>query len=240
MEEAPSQTHQTALLLPWYAEGTLSQEEHRRVEAHLRECQTCRQELADIRKIQQRVSTFYAEQPRPSPDVFARVKARIHQLESRQQQAQTVTSPKWWETWLSVFESWTRPLFVPQWAPTLAVALIVAQASLLVLTSVSRDTQPEDVPGIFHGPVIERSIPPATVPELKTTIKVELTFNEETPENQFREVIQELGGRLIDGPTKEGSYLIAIEATDPEEVDQKIKTVLAKSHIVRAAERLNE
>jgi len=38
-------------LLPWYANGSLSPEESRKVEAHLKDCPTCRQELREIRSL---------------------------------------------------------------------------------------------------------------------------------------------------------------------------------------------
>ena len=40
---------QTSELLPWFVNGTLDPEEHTRVERHLADCISCKQELARLR-----------------------------------------------------------------------------------------------------------------------------------------------------------------------------------------------
>ena len=38
-------------LLPWYVNGSLSTEETRKVEAHLKDCPTCQKELQEIKSL---------------------------------------------------------------------------------------------------------------------------------------------------------------------------------------------
>jgi hypothetical protein len=55
---ASNSTHQDVfLLLPWYANGTLTLDEHQRVRQHLAECRACEEEL-------ELLNTVYRSQPR--------------------------------------------------------------------------------------------------------------------------------------------------------------------------------
>ncbi|MFQ5796870.1 MAG: zf-HC2 domain-containing protein [Candidatus Bipolaricaulia bacterium] len=63
-------------LLPWYANGTLTEQEHERVEAHLAGCEACRNELEILRGLQTAV-TATSETPSVSPDLLERTVGRI-------------------------------------------------------------------------------------------------------------------------------------------------------------------
>ncbi|MGY6215857.1 zf-HC2 domain-containing protein [Methylolobus aquaticus] len=63
------------LLLPWYANGSLSAAEHLAVDQHLGTCDDCRKELADFQQIQNRWQHAPADPTAESG--FARLMARI-------------------------------------------------------------------------------------------------------------------------------------------------------------------
>jgi len=60
------------LLLPWYANGTLSGEEWAQVEAHLARCRRCRRELEGFQRLQARVqSALEGPHLEPSEDLIS-------------------------------------------------------------------------------------------------------------------------------------------------------------------------
>jgi hypothetical protein len=202
--------HTEATLLPGYVNRTLTPEEHQQVEHHLKTCPTCQQEIQEVNTMQTALKTAIQKRPGPSPAAFAKVMSRIHQ--------ETQVAPKnirignetsWWESIESAF----RSLFEIRWVPALASFLIVGQAILLL----SVLGGPEGQVGPRQGPVIERSIPQGT-PAIPL-IKIQVEFVETAQEIQIRRLVQELGGQIVNGPSKEGLYTLGFvqKATDSPE-----------------------
>ena len=70
-----------ALLLPWYVNGTLSEAERARVEAHLQACARCRQDVDTLRQLRQSLRAHYADQA-PSEQLWWRIRQRIRTEQS--------------------------------------------------------------------------------------------------------------------------------------------------------------
>ncbi len=68
-------------LLPWYANGTLTEEERRRVETHLAQCERCRRELREIQKLRELVALSVESVPEPSEELLTQTVERIHSHE---------------------------------------------------------------------------------------------------------------------------------------------------------------
>ncbi|MCS7198334.1 MAG: zf-HC2 domain-containing protein [Candidatus Bipolaricaulota bacterium] len=64
-------------LLPWYANGTLAEEERAKVEAHLARCAHCRRELQEIRQIKGLVALSVEGVPEPTEELLAQTVERI-------------------------------------------------------------------------------------------------------------------------------------------------------------------
>ncbi len=80
-------------LLPWYANGTLAEEELQRVEDHLRNCAQCRQELAWLKQLRQQIKQTHLPE---SPGELARAKLmRAVRQQPRARRAQ------WWQAALA-------------------------------------------------------------------------------------------------------------------------------------------
>lgn len=232
--ESTKNIHPAALMLPWYVAGNLTDIECQEVEAHLRECPTCQQELKDIRQLRGVLKPHYAGLPGPSPQVFKKVMARIKTKPTSQPQEHSGIQA---ESWASKVESWFRALFIPQWVPALAVALIVGQATLVMWMAQTPSLERDERPGFPPGPVIERSVPMAT-PSIPT-IHIRLAFRKGTSESEFRMIIQNLEGRIIDGPSQEGTYVVAVPGGHLGNIDKKLQALLADHGSVRIAERVS-
>ena len=85
-EVGASEHEQIELLLPWYANGTLSEDERRRVATHLEGCERCRTELDECEMIGEAVSRPGVSPIVPAPDV-AGLLARVDESEAKERRA---------------------------------------------------------------------------------------------------------------------------------------------------------
>jgi hypothetical protein len=227
--EHPLPIHTEAALLQAYVSHTLTPEEHQQVEHHLKSCPTCRQELQEVKTMQTALKTAIQKRPGPSPAAFAKVMSRIHQ--------ETRTAPKtirrenetsWWESIENVF----RSLFEIRWVPVLASFLIVGQAVLLL----SVLEGPEGQVGPPPGPIVERGIPQGT-PAIPI-IKIQVEFVETAQEIQIRRLVQELGGQIVNGPTKEGLYTLGFVQKESDSPESFLSSLHTHPDLIKTAKLL--
>ncbi|BCT92635.1 hypothetical protein LYSHEL_16590 [Lysobacter helvus] len=200
-----------ALLLPWYANGTLSQDEHLRVQAHLAECAACRQDVEAMR-------TLIDDGPAhvEAPDVdrdWQRLRGRLHA---------TQRAPVLRARWPRLRTAWRGTL------PWTRIAL-GAQAAMLVLLGVfafRRETAPD-------APFAYRTLSAPTVAANKAD-RVLVVFDSRLTEAQLRALLAQVHGRIVDGPNEAGAFLIA---TDPGQ-SQSVRDALRASPGVEIAELL--
>jgi anti-sigma factor RsiW len=81
-EDRGDRLHQrVSELLPWYVNGSLSQRERERVEAHLKDCHRCQEEERTCRLTAGTVKSAGEAAPTPHPVQLQRVLARIDEAE---------------------------------------------------------------------------------------------------------------------------------------------------------------
>lgn len=218
--------HTEAMLLPGYVNRTLPSEEEQQVANHLQTCVTCQQELQEVTNMQAAIKNIIAERPGPSPAAFSTLMRRIEQ--EKQAQSEKISQPKtssWWETVESAF----RSLFEVQWVPALASMLIVGQAFLLL----SLLGTPEGQKGQESGTIIERSIPQGT-PQ-GSLLKIRVGFQADAQDQHIREFLQTLQGRIIDGPSSDGTYTLAIPQQGTMTLDALLTQFRQQTNLVRVA-----
>lgn len=96
-------------VLPWYVNGTLSDEERRVFENHLAACAACRREVAVLRQL---AVVLHEQAPVPSGDLYDRTIARL--------------KPRGWRR---LFQS-VRQILIP--VPTYAWVALVAELVIIV------------------------------------------------------------------------------------------------------------
>ena len=230
--------HLPTMALMGYATNSLAAEERENVAQHLSSCQTCRQELEDIHQLKGKVTSHFDSFPVPSPHVFERVMAITLEDDEEEvlqpQQTEKFAIHKAWNRLLTKIEEGVGTLFVPRWAPSLAVTLIVVQAALLFGTF---DTPP-GTREIAHNPmVVERSSSPTT--PITKGILVQIALEENTPEKDLRAIIRNLEGRIVNGPSIDGVYIVELLEKNPNIADQKLQAVLSKTSTVRFIKQIN-
>jgi hypothetical protein len=221
--------HTEALLLSGYVNRTLSPGEEQQVDNHLKTCNTCQQELQEVTNMQTAIKTSIEQRPGPSPAAFSTLMRRIEQeKQALQRQASRPTEPSWWETVESAF----RSLFEVPWVPAFASVLIVGQAFLLF----SLIGTPEGQLGPGPGVIIERGIPQGT-PQV-SLLKIRVKFQEGTQEQQIREILHKIEGRIIDGPSSNGTYTLAVVQQDTVTLDTLLNELRQYTNLIRLAEPL--
>ena len=228
---APEQPiHAEATLLSGYATRTLTEEEHHQVEQHLKTCPACRQELQEVTAMQTALKTAIHQRKGPSPAAFTKVMTRIHQeSQIAPQESQLGSEPTWWENINHVF----RSIFEVRWAPMLASFLIIGQAVILV----SLLGGPADKVGTRSGPVYERGIPQGS-PAIPI-IKIQVSFVETAQEIHIRNLIHDLGGRIIDGPTADGRYTLGFPVNQGLNSDSILAQLKQYPELIQTAQSLH-
>lgn len=230
MMEPEQPLHTEALLLTGYVDRTLPPEEEQQVAIHLKTCVTCQQELQEVTNMQTAIKHSIAQRPGPSPAAFSTLMRRIEQeKQAQRQRIPQPTTSSWWETVESAF----RSLFEVQWVPALASVLIVGQAFLLF----SLMDSPEGHKGQGTGAIIERGIPqgtPATPP-----IQIHVKFVETAKEIQIRELLKELDGQIVNGPTSEGLYILEFPQPEMSSFPTLLATLQSHPELIKSSTSLN-
>lgn len=207
--------HAEGALLPWYLNGTLREEERRHVDQHLSSCAACRAELDELAQLHAQLHEVYAAQSEPSTKIQRAVHAQV-QREILDNGAKPVTD----SAWMDGLDAWFRSLFIPRWAPALAVTLLVAQLGLL-LWSLTLPTLSDQVTTRGLG---------------APTVRLRVVFQETASERQIRVLVQAVHGRLVDGPALDGSYILEVPAGDRAAAQKKVDALRSQPESIRTVE----
>jgi hypothetical protein len=224
----PPHLHPTVALLPWYANGTLSEADRAAVSTHLQECLSCRTELDELVGVGKQIKQAVSAGPMPSTGLAQTVLSRIRQEGQRGQEEVRRTSPVMTEpsSLIANIDRWLRNLFVPQWVPTLVATLFVAQLGILLWTL----SQP--IPSVdVGGSITSRGLGSPT-----TRFKIE--FQPAASMQQIQTLLQDMRGRLIDGPNADGIYIMVIPASDPTAIEQRLQALQSRHEVIRHVEAL--
>ncbi|BFU96667.1 MAG: protein of unknown function [Nitrospira sp.] len=213
-EHIPAGVHPEATLLPWYANETLGEEERRLVARHLESCLDCRRELSEWADLRRTLHEAYAAQPEPRPSLAKTVLSNVAsetRLSARNADREG--------SGLASLDRWFRSLFDVPWVPSMATVLLAVQFGLLLWV-----TMPVD-----RDPVSTRSI---DSPAARFTVR----FHDQATEAQIREVVDRVHGRIVDGPTAGGSYVLEVKAADPATSRQILNMLRGQDRVVLHAD----
>jgi len=194
-ETLPAGVHPEVELLPWYATGTLGEADQQRVARHLESCHDCSRELEDLTHIRRALTELSRQEAEPSGSLARSVMARVAADSIDRSRSQHEGS------WAAAIDRWFRSLLIPQWVPTLAAVLLVAQMGLLIWVT---------LPPVERGEVSTRSVGT----KLRAQ-KITVVFQPSATEESIRSMLQRLHARVVDGPTAERVFTISLETGDP-------------------------
>jgi hypothetical protein len=179
-------------LLPWYAAGSLADNEAERVQRHLRECPDCRAELAWQRRLLETAAPMPAglDQERALARLMPRLDEAPPPLAQPVAQPSPVVQPlsrlaAALMDWLRGHGGWKG------WA-------IAAQAAVIVV--LAANMPPAGAPLPYQALGSE----PASVPDLL------VVFRPDASVRQVQRLLQDSGARLVGGPTATGAWLLDV------------------------------
>jgi anti-sigma factor RsiW len=201
--QQPSDVHSIALLLPWYLSGRLSEPERREVEGHLTGCAACKDELASLSEMRRQSRDIIMGAPGPSPRVKHVVMSRVRNWRPRPRFLDRVASA-------------AVELLRPKWAPSLAVLLIIGQFGALAWLTTRPGAQLE---------LTSRSV-------AAVGVRLKIVFSPAATERDVRSAIRDLAGKIVDGPTDDGAYIVQISGASPQLVAAKLRTLRERPGLV--------
>ncbi len=215
----PNPHDEIEALLPWYANGTLTPAETAAVEHHLAHCPACRDDLEQCRALATTVQSN-EEGWQPAPGGFDRLMAEIDRLEATPAPAKT-SSPALFQRFLDWLGATPNPV---RW--TLALESMAVAALLLVVAVPMPRTTPE-----YETLSSDTAQPAATGPRLR------VVFADSATAGDIRQLLRDIDGNIIAGPTALGVYTVALPATDhPDQTLAQALTNLRARNPVKLVE----
>jgi len=198
------------LLLPWYLNQTLEKGENEEVRRHLLSCPICRQELEVIKRQEERYRSTAEEVP--IPQTFPHV---LTEIEKREQGG----------IWQRIASLMPRP------QPALAATLIMIQflviIGLVTLLALNPWGAGEQLYRTLSGPSSVEGKGP----------RISILFQDQVQEKTAREIILEINGTIVQGPTPMGIYTVELKfEMSPEELQHVISSLRQKKDTIRFVE----
>lgn len=192
----PYLVHQEILLvLPWYVNKTLHDPEMKAVENHLKVCLICKREIAMLQKLSLAVKSADTLESAAQAS-FSRLKNRIHQSEQPAlppvpKQPAPTQHRKWFQK--LGLDSFSQPR--PAFAMMSIAMLLVLVPAYYVADKMHKDTF--------------RTLSSSETPAINNN-EIKVIFQEGMSAQQKNKILDSVHGRIVDGPTPEGVYLIRI------------------------------
>jgi len=187
-------------LLPLYLKGFLSGKKSNDLEKALSENEALSKELKFWNAVKGGYKKIENQIPEPDYRIYNRIYSRI----SNNIKIQNKRNAKLWD-FFSLH-------------PKFSFAIIVIQ-TLIIISSV------------FYFLNIEREFKTLSVATIQAEdgVKINIIFHEDAKEKEIRKIINDINGRIVDGPNKKGLYVISIK--DKEKINYTLD-ILRKNKIV--------
>ena len=209
LEEQGERVHLRAgELLPWYVNGSLSERERERVEAHLADCPRCQEEEGICRRTADAVKAAGELAPSPHPVQLQRMLARIEESE-HEERARAV----WWKR-----ASPIRALIEATPGP-LRGALVAQAATVLLLVGVLGWRELRLRPAAAPVPLAVYRVLADPAPAPASAASLRVMFSPRATEQEIRGLLLGIRGQITAGPSPLGVYTIEVPADgDPVNV----------------------
>jgi hypothetical protein len=188
--------HEISGLIPWYLNGSISELERQRVDAHLLLCGNCRNDLAQERLVYQAMTAETAVEYMPAASL-KRLQARLDGIDaavSADARTEVAASGK------------PRRLSVP-WQGLMAASVAVMAVALSLLAADGRFKI-----GARTAPNYYTVTTPTTHPQGEV---IRAVFSPTVTLVELQAILDEAQLRIISGPTEAGVYSLAANSRRP-------------------------
>ena len=206
MASHASRHEESWLLLPWLANGRLSQAERAAVEQHLHECAACTQELARQRLMCQVLTEPQCVTYAPGPSLRKLMERIDGRAPARPQDAPPLSRRS---APARLASAWRPPGLA--WAASVVLAMgFTVFATTAYRWSQPRyathTTAPRGTPGVLH-----------------------IAFDRSVPIGEMEEMLRSAGARVVEGPGTTGIFGIApVTAAQSGEVSPQMRALAAR------------
>ncbi len=215
-------------LLPWFAVASLDADDARAVEAHLQASPELQRELAELQVLQQAVGNV-TDEPVFRPAMMNDALRQIDAYEA----TRPVSSP---ENPITMAMDWLRETLVDGWvrAPAGARLAMVAQFALILvlggvlLTPTGPATNGDPTYSTAAGDPLDGT-------EGATGTTLDIIFQPTVTEQRMRELLADVGGKIVAGPSARGSYAIRIPSESDADINQVLNTLRGHADAIRFA-----
>jgi anti-sigma factor RsiW len=195
-----TRTHDRVVeLLPWLVNETLTRAEEAEVRRHLSNCVTCREQLEQLEELSDTV--------REAPRLQTNPVAALDSMRQRLEQESEVES------------SGMRPRSSPlvRWILLAQAAALVFALGLLLL---QRTASPWPSPPF-------RTLTESSAPITAGAPRARLMFAESSTEREIRQLLHQVGARVVDGPSEKGVYTVEleVETRDPATIAGRVEAL---------------
>ena len=191
-------------LLPWYANQTLPRDESALVEQHLSRCTQCMQELQHLYGVVAALKETDAAAP-PVMESFDRTLAAIDDWEQTRQRGLSYRLTAWFRGLWTPSVPMARIVFAAQFA---IILLMVGMILLPRWNRPSYSTLSSGDSGAAAG------------------TKLSVVFEPTVTEATMRQLLMDVGGTVVSGPSAQGVYVIQL--TGVTDTDPRVETAIAK------------
>lgn len=188
--------------LPWLVNGTLPEADAQRLRAHLHGCGECQQAL----QLEQRL----AQKMAAAPVVDYAPQASLAKLMQRIDAAPAAAAPPATAAQQRPAPARRSPMAYAFFAQAAALAVLALSVSWFVFRPAS---SPE-------GEYRTLSSAPVSRPA-----HLQVVFSDPLTVGEQRRLLQKIGGRIIDGPSPVGLFLVTLEKTDAAALEAAAQTL---------------
>jgi hypothetical protein len=187
-------------LFPWYLNGTISDSDRQKVDAHVRDCTACREQLARERHIYRTMSAESSLEFIPAS--FSRLQARLDALSLDKATASEPLAPQ-----PARQDGPPRQRARVPWPRLAAASIAVLALGLLSLVSADRWVWMRALPSEYRTVTTAVPRPPDEV--IRAVFSPAITLVE------LQALLDEAQMRIISGPTEAGVYSLAATSNRP-------------------------
>jgi hypothetical protein len=202
-------------LIPWYANSTLSPEEHALVEEHLKSCDACQGELEWLRTVGAAMTEVAAEVPVQAPS-FAKTMAAIDEWERSKEPARVSRLVSWFQAFWNPSAPMARFAFVAQFALILGLGIFILshRQGTVDYTTLSGSEQAGG------------------------GAKLTVSFAPNTTVERMASILGGVGGRIVSGPSASGIFVVELPIRPEKDADvQAAIDKLRMDQVIRFVER---
>ncbi|MEE9356103.1 MAG: zf-HC2 domain-containing protein [Methylococcaceae bacterium] len=210
-------------LLPWLVNDSLSDEESKRVDAHLQHCEKCRNEVNQLQAVNKHIAEKESEW-QPTSAHFSSILSKIEVLEAVAPK-QKKTKPKRWSDFIQYLLQTPTPV---RW--TLALALeSIAIIALLTAWNISPQL------GLPSNSKLYQTLSDRSQVNPRSNMsRIRLLFNDAMTTAELTKLLQQTDAQIRQGPSELGLFIIEMPQ---QRVKQSLEIFSSNQHI-RLVEQL--